>query len=55
MNGNASDFRRAQEARDGDAELVWYREGDKAWVLKDPAYLKRIHAAFRPGSVGSSA
>jgi beta-lactamase regulating signal transducer with metallopeptidase domain len=51
MNGNASDFRRAEAARAGGEELVWYRDGDKAWVLRDPAYIKRIHAAFQRSAV----
>ncbi|WP_426286992.1 M56 family metallopeptidase [Luteibacter sp. E-22] len=46
MNGSGSDFRRAEAARDGADDFVWYREGKQAWVLKDPAYVKRIRDAF---------
>lgn len=46
MNGSGSDFRRAEAARDGADDFVWYREGKQAWVLKDPAYVKRIREAF---------
>ncbi|MGF6710077.1 bla regulator protein BlaR1 [Luteibacter sp. W1I16] len=46
MNGSDSDFRRAEAARDGADDFVWYREGKQAWVLKDPAYVKRIRDAF---------
>jgi beta-lactamase regulating signal transducer with metallopeptidase domain len=46
MNGNASDFRRAEAQRGGSDDFVWYRDGKQAWVLRDPAYMKRIHAAF---------
>ncbi|MDQ0011404.1 beta-lactamase regulating signal transducer with metallopeptidase domain [Luteibacter jiangsuensis] len=46
MNGSGNDFRRAEAARDGADDFVWYREGKQAWVLKDPAYVKRIRDAF---------
>lgn len=46
MNGTMNDFRRAEAQREGTGDFVWYREGKQTWVLKDPAYLKRIHDAF---------
>lgn len=46
MNGSGNDFRRAEAARDGTGDFVWYREGKQAWVLKDPTYVKRIRDAF---------
>ena len=46
VNGSDDDIRRARAQRDGTSESVWYSDGKQAWVLKDPVYLKRIHAAF---------
>jgi len=51
MNGSNVDFQRAEAARDGKGDFVWYRDGKQAWVLKDPAYVKRIQKAFERASV----
>ncbi|SEO68174.1 Signal transducer regulating beta-lactamase production, contains metallopeptidase domain [Luteibacter sp. UNC138MFCol5.1] len=51
MNGSNVDFQRAEAARAGAGEFVWYRDGAQAWVLKDPAYLKRIEKAFARSAV----
>ena len=46
INGSDSDIRHAKAQADGSARYVWFRNGDKAWVLRDPAYVKRITSAF---------
>jgi bla regulator protein blaR1 len=46
INGSDSDIRHAKAQGDGSARYVWFRNGDKAWVLRDPAYVKRITTAF---------
>ncbi|WP_036137176.1 M56 family metallopeptidase [Luteibacter sp. 9135] len=46
--GTASDLARAEAAYRADARsFVWYRRGTQAWILRDPAYIKRIHAAYQ--------
>jgi beta-lactamase regulating signal transducer with metallopeptidase domain len=42
VNGSDTDIRHAKAQADGSARYVWFRNGDKAWVLRDPAYVKRI-------------
>jgi len=46
INGSDSDIRHAKAQGDGSARYVWFRNGDKAWVLRDPTYVKRITTAF---------
>jgi beta-lactamase regulating signal transducer with metallopeptidase domain len=46
INGSSSDIRRAKAQRDNANDYVWFRNGDQAWVLRDPAYVKRITTAF---------
>jgi bla regulator protein blaR1 len=42
VNGSDSDIRHAKAQADGSSRYVWFRNGDQAWVLRDPAYIKRI-------------
>jgi len=57
INGSDSDIRRAKAQRNNSNDYVWFRNGDKAWVLRDPAYVKRITTAFaqsaRPADMGA--
>jgi beta-lactamase regulating signal transducer with metallopeptidase domain len=57
MNGSNSDIRRAKAQWDHSNDYVWFRNGDQAWVLRDPAYVKRITAAFarseQPADMGA--
>lgn len=46
MRGDPDDYRRAEAARPGGDPFVWYRDGDKAWVLSDRAYLQRIREIY---------
>lgn len=46
MRGDPDDYRRAEAARPGSDPFVWYRDGDKAWVLSDRAYLQRIREIY---------
>lgn len=50
MSGDKDDFRRADAARHGNTPVAWYRDGEKAWVVDDPAYLKRIDAIYAKAS-----
>jgi len=46
-SGSSSDFQRAEAAyRDVGKDFVWFRQGRQAWVIRDPAYVKRIHQAY---------
>lgn len=42
INGSSSDVRHAEAQANGSAHYAWFRSGDQAWVLRDPAYVKRI-------------
>jgi bla regulator protein blaR1 len=57
INGSNSDIRRAKAQRNGSNDYVWFRNGDQAWVLRDPAYVKRITSAFarsaKPADMGA--
>jgi beta-lactamase regulating signal transducer with metallopeptidase domain len=46
INGSNSDIRRAEAQRNNSNDYVWFRNGNQAWVLRDPAYVKRITTAF---------
>ncbi|KAF1005113.1 MAG: Regulatory protein BlaR1 [Luteibacter sp.] len=50
MSGKASDFSRAEAMRQGNDDFAWYRDGGKAWALRDPGYLKRIHDVYARAS-----
>lgn len=50
MSGSSHDFERADALRKDNGYFAWYRDGNKAWVLRDPAYLKRIHDAYARAS-----
>lgn len=57
-SGSSSDFERAEAARRaGGNDFVWFREGKQAWVLRDPAYVKRIRQAYvapsKPADMGA--
>jgi beta-lactamase regulating signal transducer with metallopeptidase domain len=56
-SGTRSDIERAEALRRDGESFAWYRDGKQAWVLRDPAYLKRIHAAYaqasRPADTGA--
>jgi beta-lactamase regulating signal transducer with metallopeptidase domain len=57
INGSNSDIRRAEAQRNNSNDYVWFRNGDQAWVLRDPAYVKRITTAFarskKPADMGA--
>ncbi|MGE7138111.1 M56 family metallopeptidase [Luteibacter sp. NPDC031894] len=51
VNGSDDDIRRARGERTGAGDYAWYRDGKRAWVLKDPSYVKRIREAYARGYV----
>jgi beta-lactamase regulating signal transducer with metallopeptidase domain len=57
INGSSRDVRRAESQLNGSSDYVWFRNGEQAWVLRDPAYVKRITTAFarseKPADMGA--
>ncbi|NII56567.1 M56 family metallopeptidase [Luteibacter sp. SG786] len=50
-NGTDEDIQRARAERQGPGDYAWYRNGAQAWVLRDPAYVKRIREAYERARV----
>jgi beta-lactamase regulating signal transducer with metallopeptidase domain len=48
INGNDADVAMARKLRGDDAPLVWFRHGDKAYVVHDPAVVARATAIYAP-------
>jgi beta-lactamase regulating signal transducer with metallopeptidase domain len=57
ITGSSHDIRRAEQQRNGSKDYIWFRNGEQAWVLRDPAYVKRITTAFtrsaKPADMGA--
>jgi hypothetical protein len=47
MSGSSDDVRRARALRRGNEALLYVREGDVAYVIRDPATLAQARAIFR--------
>jgi hypothetical protein len=48
MSGSTDDLRRARTLRIGQEALLYVREGSEAYVVRDPATLRRAEAIFEP-------
>lgn len=49
VSGNTDDIRDADKARRSlQGDFLWFRRGDKRYVLQDPAMLARIDEAWKP-------
>ena len=48
MNGSTDDVRRARSLQAGDASLLFVRQGGVAYVIRDPALLRRAEAIMAP-------
>lgn len=49
VSGNVSDIREADKAkRSLQGDFLWFRRGDKSYVVQDPAALARIEEAWKP-------
>ncbi|MBB3225772.1 beta-lactamase regulating signal transducer with metallopeptidase domain [Luteibacter sp. Sphag1AF] len=46
MSGSTRDAEHATRQRKGDEALLWFRRGDSEWVVRDPAYVRRVQSAF---------
>ena len=48
MSGSTDDVRRARALRTGREALLYVRQNGTAWVIRDPATLRRAEAIFAP-------
>lgn len=48
MSGTMEDIRRARANRNGHEALLYVRQGDAAYVIRDPATLRQAKAIFKP-------
>lgn len=48
MNGNSRDIAMARGLRKSDEPLLWFRRGDRAYVIRDAALLARAKALYAP-------
>ena len=48
INGNDNDLDIAKELHQGNGPVLWFRRGDKAYVIHDASYIERAKAAYAP-------
>lgn len=48
FSGNDSDLAQARELHRDGAPMLWFRRGDKAYLIRDAAYLRRAKALYAP-------
>src|SRR3954447_11055187 len=48
MSGSPDDFHRAEALRSGDAPMLYVRQNGVAYVIRDPALLRRAEAIMKP-------
>ncbi len=48
VNGSEVDLAAARRLRQDGKSAIWFRRGDMAYVIDDPAYVKRAQAAYAP-------
>lgn len=48
ISGSGKDIARARQLRQGGERLLWLRDGGQEYVVRDPAILKQIDAAWKP-------
>jgi hypothetical protein len=51
ISGSSADMRRIEEARRSvKGDFIWYRDGDKTYLIQDPAIVEQAGAAWKPAS-----
>ncbi|WP_266171987.1 M56 family metallopeptidase [Dyella subtropica] len=50
INGTDSDLAVAKALRQNGEPVLWFRRGDKAYVIHDAAYIQRARAAYAPAA-----
>ncbi|MBT2143851.1 MULTISPECIES: M56 family metallopeptidase [unclassified Rhodanobacter] len=48
VNGSDVDLAAAKRLQRDGKSTIWFRRGDKAWLIDDPAYVQRAKAAYAP-------
>lgn len=48
INGSEADLDTVKQLRKSHPTMLWFRRGDKAYVIHDPAYLQRAKAIYAP-------
>ena len=48
VSGSDADMTAAKRLQRNGKSLLWFRRGDKSWLVDDPAYVKRAAAAYAP-------
>jgi bla regulator protein blaR1 len=48
INGTDSDMDTAKRLRKGNDSMLWFRHGDKAYLIRDANYIQRARAAYAP-------
>ena len=48
VNGTDGDLSTVRHLRKQGQPLLWFRRGDKSWLIRDPAYIQRAKAAYAP-------
>jgi len=48
VNGSDVDLAAAKRLQRDGKPTIWFRRGDKAWLIDDPAYVQRAKAAYAP-------
>ena len=48
INGDDSDLAIAQQLHQGKGPVLWFRRGDKAYLIRDASYIERAKAAYAP-------
>ena len=46
LDGSDLDVAAVRRLQDGHGPLLWFRRDNRAWVIRDPAYLERAKAAY---------
>ncbi|MGH8158938.1 MAG: M56 family metallopeptidase [Rhodanobacter sp.] len=48
INGTENDLVTAKRLQQGNEPLLWFRRGDKAYLIRDASYIQRARAAYAP-------
>ena len=48
VNGNDIDYAAVKDLHKGDGPVLWFRRGDKAYLIRDASFIQRARAAYAP-------
>src|SRR4051812_42884292 len=49
MSGDSKDVARARSFKQGNGPLLWFREGGREYIVRDPDTLAQLDAVWKPG------